>query len=264
MNGPLYKFPSTPHLAWLGTAPLRNDKVLAPGEVAEFLSGPVIIEEKIDGANLGLSFGGDGSIRFQHRGDWLRGALSGPWSRLREWAAAHELALREHLSGHAVLFGEWCLARHSVPYRRLPDWFLAFDVLDTHSNHFWTVARRKRLAHACALISVPEVARGVFRLDQLVDMLRAPSAFGDSDREGLYIRREVNGRLVGRAKLVRPEFCQTITRHWARAAMIRNATETSGRAASTVCLEPLADRGQRAKGRALLATADKYAEKKDR
>ena len=57
MSGGFYKFPHTPHLLWLGPGEPREDKVLTPSEVAEFLAGDVIIEEKVDGANLGLSLG---------------------------------------------------------------------------------------------------------------------------------------------------------------------------------------------------------------
>jgi hypothetical protein len=35
-----------------------------------------------------------------------------------------------------VLFGEWLAARHTMPYDCLPDWFLAFDVLDSHAQRF--------------------------------------------------------------------------------------------------------------------------------
>ena len=50
-----YRFPHTPHLAWLGSAPPRDDKVLTPQEAKSFLSADVLVEEKVDGANLGFS-----------------------------------------------------------------------------------------------------------------------------------------------------------------------------------------------------------------
>ena len=50
MNSSFYRFPHTPHLAWLGTGPVRDDKVVTTQEAKTFLSQPVAIEEKIDGA----------------------------------------------------------------------------------------------------------------------------------------------------------------------------------------------------------------------
>lgn len=49
-----FRFPHTPHLAWLGKGESRDDKVLSQAEAKAFLAGPVLLEEKVDGANLGF------------------------------------------------------------------------------------------------------------------------------------------------------------------------------------------------------------------
>jgi len=227
MSEDLRKFPSTPHLAWLGRESVRDDKVLSPVEAKLFLAAPVVIEEKVDGANLGISFTTSGSVRFQNRGHWLRGQLSGQWERLRGWAAAHGLALREVLPADHVLFGEWCYAKHSIPYDCLPDWFLAFDVYDCHAGRFWSSARRNALAGAAGIATVPEIARGVFPLSDLQTMLDERSAVGHVPREGLYLRYEDADWLLARAKLVRAAFTQAISEHWTRRGMIRNCQESA-------------------------------------
>ena len=51
-----FKFPSTPHLAVLENSNIRDDKVLSKEERELFLQHNVYVEEKIDGANLGISF----------------------------------------------------------------------------------------------------------------------------------------------------------------------------------------------------------------
>ena len=222
MSIAFHKFPSTPHLAWLSAGNVRDDKLMTPQEVKDFLSGPVIIEEKVDGANLGLSFGDNGEMRFQNRGNWLKGKLDGQWERLRGWAAAHEHALRAHLPQQHILFGEWCYARHSVTYNHLPDWFLAFDVFDTVSERFWRTGRRNQLLLDCGLACVPEVTRGTFTLDKIKVMLAGSSAVGDSLREGLYLRREDQQFLIARAKIIRPEFTQAIEEHWSKSGLTCN------------------------------------------
>ena len=55
-----FKFPSTPHLAVLLGVDVRGDKVMSEKERDEFLRHEITVEEKIDGANLGISFDGDG------------------------------------------------------------------------------------------------------------------------------------------------------------------------------------------------------------
>lgn len=65
------RFPHTPHLAWLGSGTPRDDKVLSPAEAQTLLAEAVVIEEKLDGANLGLSISPDGTLWAQNRGQYL-------------------------------------------------------------------------------------------------------------------------------------------------------------------------------------------------
>jgi len=223
MSEVLHKFPSTPHLVWQGEADVRDDKVLTPAQVEVFLSGPVLVEEKVDGANLGLSFDATGRLRRQNRGNWLEGKLSGQWERLRGWTAEHEARLRDVLPQDHILFGEWCYATHSVRYDRLPDWFLVFDVYDRKQRRFWSASRRDALAAAARFAVVPRVASGIFVRSDLLAMLDGPSALGDGPCEGLYLRREEGDWLLDRAKIVRPDFTQAISEHWSRKSLVLNA-----------------------------------------
>ena len=50
-----FKFPSTPYIE-TDINIQRNDKILSQSEVKNILGKPVTIEEKIDGANLGIFF----------------------------------------------------------------------------------------------------------------------------------------------------------------------------------------------------------------
>lgn len=84
-----FRFPHTPHIAWLGEGTPRDDKVLAPAEAGALLAGEVVVEEKLDGANLGLSLAPDGSLRAQNRGQYLAEPQAGQFSRLTAWLALH-------------------------------------------------------------------------------------------------------------------------------------------------------------------------------
>ena len=185
------------------------------------------VEEKIDGANLGMSFGEDGSVRFQNRGNWLEGKLTGQWERLRGWVAEHETAMRAHLPNNHVLFGEWCYAVHTIRYDSLPDWFLAFDIYDTITGRYWSTDRRDSLLARMGIHPVPSVASGRFNLSDLTQMLDEPSAFSPTAREGIYLRHEPDGWLVSRAKLVRPEFVQNIAEHWSKGPIRSNHLASS-------------------------------------
>ena len=120
-----------------------------------------------------------------------------------------------------MLFGEWCVAVHSVTYQSLPDWFLAFDVFDRSAERFWSTRRRDELLDHLGLHSVPHLGRGHFGIDDLVDLMTT-SHVGSHPMEGLYVREESGNWLMRRAKLVRAEFVRAIDTHWSRMPMRRN------------------------------------------
>ena len=217
-----FKFPHTPHLAWLSSAPARQDKVLSPPEVRDFLSAEVLVEEKVDGANLGLSVDPAGNLRAQSRGSFLGTRAPPQFQPLWPWLEARRERLVEALGQRLILFGEWCFAVHGVRYDALPDWFLAFDVYDREAGRFWSAHRRDALVDRLGLARVPELARGHFTLAE-VQQLLGPSRLTRSLMEGLYLRRDQGGFLESRAKLVRPEFIQAIEEHWSSRPLERNA-----------------------------------------
>lgn len=219
----LFRFPHTPHLAWLGEGQPRDDKVLAPDEVDALLAHELVVEEKVDGANLGFSVDERGTLRAQNRGTYLeRDHLPPQFKPLARWLTPREDDLATSLYPSLMLFGEWCYAVHSVQYERLPDWFLGFDVYDRDEGVFWSAERRDALLDELGIARIPHVASGRFDLAGLRQLL-GPSRVGDGPAEGIYVRREAEGQLVARAKLVRPEFVQAIDEHWSRRALRTNA-----------------------------------------
>jgi len=219
MSDRFFRFPHTPHLAWLGQGEPRDDKVLSAREAMELLAGDVVLEEKLDGANLGFSLSREGELRAQNRGQYLAEPHAGQFARLPAWLALHGSAigdvLLEHASQRLMLFGEWCAARHSMDYTRLPDWFLLFDVLETTTNRFWSSTRRDALAANLGLATTPRLARGRFKLVEMTSKLDSwPSRFRDGPLEGIVVRRESAQWCESRAKLVRADFTQAIGEHW--------------------------------------------------
>jgi ATP-dependent RNA circularization protein (DNA/RNA ligase family) len=217
-----FRFPRTPHLVWLGAGEARDDKVLGAEEASALLDGPVLVEEKVDGANLGISVSKGGSILAQNRGAYIERDTAHPQFRpLFRWLDTHRHAIADALGEYLILFGEWCYAVHSVRYTKLPDWFVAFDVYDRERGEFWSAARRDELTDRMGAARVPTLAEGYFALDDIVRMLGA-SLFSDGPAEGVYVRRDDDGRLAGRAKVVRPEFVQQIDAHWSGRSLQTN------------------------------------------
>ncbi len=210
-----FRFPHTPHLAWLGDDEPRDDKVLSPEEMRTILVGEVIVEEKLDGANLGFSVSADGKLQAQNRSQFVVPPHAGQFGRLRSWVPAHEDSLIAALGSNLIAFGEWCAARHSLTYQQLPDWWLLFDVYDRSEQRFWSTARRDIWASTLGVTTVPTLMRGKVSLKELMQMLEIRSSeFSAGCLEGVVVRAEHDDWLTVRAKLVRADFTQNIDDHW--------------------------------------------------
>lgn len=221
MKGDFFKFPSTPHLATLDGVDIRDDKVFSESECDEFLKHDLVVEEKVDGANLGISFDTDGNIRAQNRGAYLHLPGTGQWKKLKEWLGPRTDDLFESLMNRYILFGEWCYAQHSVFYDQLPDWLLGFDIYDKKVGLFLSSGRRDALLKKMRIAQVPTIARGRFTLQNLQKLL-SQSKLADQPAEGLYLRFDQDDWLAQRAKLVRPAFIQSVEQHWSRSAIRPN------------------------------------------
>ena len=225
MKEDFFKFPTTPHLAILGNLNIRDDKVLSETERDSFLRHELTIEEKVDGANLGISFDANAELRAQNRGTYLHLPGTGQWKKLEAWLAPRVELFFEHLSDRYILFGEWCYAQHSVFYDRLPDWFLGFDLYDKQNEHFLSAHRRDLLFQKLSIAQVPPIAQGCFTVLELSKLL-AHSKLSDQPAEGLYLRFDQGDWLAQRAKLVQPAFIQSVAQHWSHSAIRPNRLRT--------------------------------------
>lgn len=84
-----FRFPHTPHIAWVGEGSPRGDK--------ELLTSTVIVEEKVDGANIGISIGENNQLPVQNRGQYLSIPYNGQFSRLNSWLGQYQFAIKDQL-----------------------------------------------------------------------------------------------------------------------------------------------------------------------
>ncbi len=221
MTNDFHKFPRTPHLAVLADNVVRDDKVMSELEREMFLRHELVVEEKVDGANLGISFDGEAHARCQNRGAYLQYPYTGQWKKLSEWLDLKTDILFEKLTDRYILFGEWCYAQHSIFYDQLPDWFLGFDIFDKESLKFLSYPRRDAVFRDVGISGIPAIKKGHFTLSELKRMLPI-SRLCDKPAEGIYLRFDQGDWLKQRAKLVRPEFIQSVGEHWTRGGLKAN------------------------------------------
>jgi ATP-dependent RNA circularization protein (DNA/RNA ligase family) len=198
---------------------------MSRAEAEDFLANPVVIEEKVDGANLGISFDSQGNLLAQNRGNLLVRGSGGQFAPLWAWLIVHETRLFDVLEDRFMIFGEWCYARHSIHYDQLPDLFLAFDIFDKRSRRFISSHRRNELLDLLGLVAVPWICSGLFSLGE-IPMVITQSFLYDGPMEGVYLRQEDENWLIQRAKVVRSEFVQNIGEHWSKQRLTPNQIHT--------------------------------------
>ena len=227
------KYPRTPHL--FGSRGTDDDKHLGEAESRRFLAdASLIIEEKLDGTNVGIHFALNGKMVLQCRGHLISEAMHPQYDLFKQWAAVKRPILQETLEDRFILFGEWVYAKHSVHYRRLPHYFFEFDIYDKRRGDFLGLERRLALLEETGLHTVPVIHAGPLDRERLTALI-GPSRFdGEFDNpitkrtdnlmEGLYLRTEDRGIVTGRAKFVRPEFVEKVkqSEHWQHQAMMPN------------------------------------------
>jgi len=221
MSWKFHKFPRTPHVPGSG-GDLRAEKILGADQVQRLLEESVLVEEKMDGANLGISFDGR-QPRFQNRGNLIESGRTHPqFQPIYSWFAQRQQALLSALGERYLLFGEWLFARHTVAYDALPDYFLAFDVWDREEEAFVAVAKRNQLCGQMGVPVVPLLFEGKLASMDALEGFFDRSCCGVEPAEGLYIRLEKDGFLELRAKFVRAGWVPPDEVHWAKRSLESN------------------------------------------
>jgi len=223
------KFPRTRHLMDLGAATRDDLRVPTP---AAWLAAPagtsVVVEEKIDGANMGFRVGTDGGIMAQNRSHFVTPSSHPQFRKLDAFLRRTEGAMRSFVlrDRNLVLYGEWVYATHSVAYDALPDFFVAFDLRCLLTGEFVSRAELELVLRGTGLSATPLLMRrpaGEVRLDRDILPLvhRQSSLASESASEGVYVRLERDGLTQDRAKIVRPGFVAGCER-WDRFSVTAN------------------------------------------
>ncbi|CAD0112207.1 unnamed protein product [Aureobasidium uvarum] len=228
----IHKFPRTRHLLNIGSAS-RDDLILSSSDAQAFLhpSDPfttIVVEEKVDGANLGISIDSSGAFKVQNRSHYVNSKSHSQFKKLDKWLDDHYEALNTVLDtansqpGRWILYGEWLFAKHSIHYTNLPDMFLAFDLFDSDTDTFLS---RDALSEKIRGTNIRQVNRlEIESLDEqsLLDLVRThQSSYYEGVIEGVYLRRQKDGKTIDRAKIVRSDFIAG-DEHWNRRGVVPN------------------------------------------
>ncbi|MBP2653468.1 MAG: ATP-dependent ligase [Firmicutes bacterium] len=249
----ILKYPRTPHIE--GSRYQPGDEDMDSVRFSTIANRFIVVEEKVDGANCGVSFSPDGELLLQSRGHYLTGGYREKHFNLfKTWANAHENEFWDMLTDRYILYGEWLYAKHTVFYDQLPHYFMEFDIYDKVEAKFLSTAMRRRILNNYPfIVSVLVLFEGKMHQQKDLAGLLGPSNFisgtaveklkavcsrrgldvtqvlhetnVESLMEGLYIKVEEDGAVKERYKYVRASFLTKILdseSHWLNRPIIPN------------------------------------------
>ncbi|MBE7088042.1 MAG: DNA ligase [Clostridiales bacterium] len=255
MEDKIIKYPRTPHLN--GSKIQSGDEDLQQIPFEKILGKSVVIEEKVDGANAGVSFSKSGKLLLQSRGHFLVGGYrERHYDLFKLWAAERTAELYSILGTRYIMYGEWLYAKHKIYYDNLPSFFLEFDIYDKERAVFLDTSSRRALLKGSSVNSVAVLGEGVFFDKNEILKLLGKSKYSTPNSlqalktavqglglsveeilletdcsglaEGLYIKVEQGGAVVDRIKFVRQSYIQPAqisTTSWLAKPIIANWLE---------------------------------------
>lgn len=197
-------FPRIPRLLVPGNEERGDDLVVPRSEEAAWWSEPVVVEEKLDGANVAV-WVEDGQPQVATRGGVGAQDRAGQLGPLRAWAWRRLVELRSLLRPGETLYGEWLWLVHTVRYASLPDHLVSLDLRRPDGAFLGVDERDARLAEA-GLVPPPVLVRHDRVTPERLQGLLGVSRWGAEPAEGLVLRRELAGLLTHRCKILRPDF----------------------------------------------------------
>ena len=249
----IYKYPRTRHLE--GSRKQTGDEDLKNVAFREIEGKYLVLEEKVDGANCGISFDSNGKMYLQSRGHFLNGGYGErQFDLFKLWAGCFEERLRLLLGNRYVMYGEWLYAKHTVFYDRLPHYFMEFDIFDKEEEKFFSTGKRREILQDAPFVhSVRVLDEGYYTCPDAIAKWIGPSLFISQAAEehfliqckkggvnpetaarqtdlsgimeGVYIKVEEGDYVIDRLKYVRSSFLNTILdseSHWANRPIVAN------------------------------------------
>jgi len=247
------KYPRTPHIQ--GSKFQHGDEDLENIPFDEIKGKFLVIEEKMDGANSGISFSDNGELLLQSRGHYLTGGYrERHFDLFKTWAHTYSPQMWEVIKDEFIIYGEWMFAKHTVYYTHLEHYFLEFDIYDKANDCFLSTKMRNKLLEKMPFIkSVKILYEGILNSKEQLKSFMTQSYFINNNHldclkedteklklnfqtvlketnksnimEGLYIKQESDNTVDQRFKYVRSDFLNSIMdseTHWLDRPIIPN------------------------------------------
>lgn len=173
------------------------------------------VQEKIDGANMGVSWLNDGPI-IRNRENILKKGYSKiktpakkQFTSAWNWIHKHEDDIKEiekMWQSPITIYGDWMFAQHSIYYDNLPDWFIAYDIWSVEDGRFLSSDIVEKILSKTN-ISYIKPSQIVFNsISEVVKLSEMESIYRDGPVEGIVLKTS-NGEFLDKTwKIVNKYF----------------------------------------------------------
>lgn len=225
----LPEFPRTMHLPLEPNAQ-SDDRIASAGDMALFLTGEISVQEKIDGASMGVSmYQGEPLVR--NRSHILRKGYSArktpaqqQFSRVWTWLYENTdkiNSVAKAVGGQISIYGEWLFAKHTIEYNQLPDWFVAYDIYCPDERKFIDPTLALELLSNAGFSIINVAHHGVCTPEKLIELRDGESIYAQNQpREGVYLKSGDGQWCTGRYKMVAPWFKSDD--NWNKQQLVKN------------------------------------------
>ena len=187
-------YPRIPHLD-KNISKMTHDDILSDNAIVYPIEG--YVQEKIDGANLGVSWYKNGPI-VRNRSNILKKGYSKIHTPAKEqfkstWNWVHEnrkdiQLISEIVMSEITIYGEWMVAQHSIAYNKLPDWFIAYDIWVVADNKFLSPSKVDELLSKTSISYIKPYKVTLNNVSDVIRWAEMKSDYTNGIREGIVIK----------------------------------------------------------------------------
>lgn len=210
----LPEYPSTPHLPWKCTG--KGVQVSEAEAGMLWTSDNVIVEEKIDGANVGMALY-DGHPIIRNRDFILtKGYKKDTPAKIQfrptwGWFYEHKKCFEKlNEYGPYSVYGDWMYMAHGLKYDLLPSLYMTYDIYDYDQGKFLASPQARLLLATCGFKVIHYCHLGrLENWEQLEIMANWVTPYATNARqEGVYVKVYDENWITHRFKMVREGFVQ--------------------------------------------------------
>jgi len=172
------------------------------------------IQEKVDGANMGVSWTTGPVLR--NRNHILKKGYIEKETPAKlqfrpawNWLNEHQKEIREiseKVMSPITIYGEWLVAKHSLEYNKLPDWFIAYDIWSVEDGNFLSPDRVEELLSKTSIRYIKPRKMILNSISDIISLSEMKSDYRDGLAEGIVVKISENGFLKDTWKVVNKYF----------------------------------------------------------